>query len=87
MHEASLIAGLLRTVEAVVSEQGGGKVVGVAVKLGALSHISPQHFRDHFARGAKGTILEGARLDIEVLTDTADARAQGVVLESVEVEA
>lgn len=86
MHEASLIGGLLRKVEAVVSEQGGGKVLGVAVKLGALSHISPEHLRAHFVQGAKGTVAEGARLDIEVLTDMADPRAQDILLASVELD-
>jgi hydrogenase nickel incorporation protein HypA/HybF len=86
MHEASLVGGLIRTVEAVVAEQGGGKVVRIAVSLGALSHISPEHFRDHFARGAAGSVAAGARLDIQVLTDASDPRAQEVMLDSLEIE-
>lgn len=85
MHEASLITGLIRRIEGVVSEQGGGRVVGVTVRLGALSHISPEHFREHFVHGARGTVAEDARLDIEVLTDAADPRAQEILLDSVEL--
>ena len=36
------------------------------MKLGALAHISPDHFREHFEHGACGTIAEGARLTIEI---------------------
>ena len=39
------------------------------VKLGALVHISGEHFREHFEQAALGTPAEGARLDIDVLTD------------------
>ncbi len=83
MHEMSLMADLLRKVEATAQAQ---QVVSVTVKLGALSHISPEHFREHFAQATRGTIAEGARLEIEVLTDLSDPQAQQIVLDSVEVE-
>lgn len=86
MHEASLIAGLIRRIEAVASANGGGKVLAVKVELGALSHISPEHFRGHFVQGSRGTLAEGARLDIAVRADAADPRAQEIVLQSVELE-
>lgn len=85
MHEASLVSGLIRQIEAVASGQGGGKVLEVALKVGALSHLSPEHLREHFARAARGTVAEDARLIIEVLTDLADPRAQDIILESVEL--
>jgi len=58
----------------------------VTVKLGALSHISPDHFREHFVHGARGTIAEGARLTLEIGHDPGDPRAQDVVLDCLEVE-
>jgi hydrogenase nickel incorporation protein HypA/HybF len=86
VHEASLIADLLRQIAAIMRQQGTGRVVGVTVKLGALSHISPAHFREHFVHGTRGTIAEGARLTLEVGYDPGDPRAQDVVLDSLEVE-
>ena len=86
MHEASLIADLLHQIMAIMWQQGTGRVVGVTVKLGALSHISPAHFREHFVHGARGTIAEGARLTFEIGHDPGDPRAQDVVLDCLEVE-
>ncbi len=86
MHELSLIADLVRKIEAIAREHRATRITGVKVALGALSHISPEHFREHFVQAARGTVAEGARLEIEVLTDMNDPRAQDVFLDSVEIE-
>ncbi|HET7214432.1 MAG TPA: hydrogenase/urease maturation nickel metallochaperone HypA [Terriglobia bacterium] len=85
MHEASLMKDLMRKIEAVAQEQKAKQVVGISVRLGALSHMSANHFREHFAVASHGTIAEGAELNITVLTDLDDAHAQEIVLESVEI--
>lgn len=85
MHEFSLINDLMRKITSVALEQRTRKVVGLTVKLGALSHISPDHFREHFIHASRGTVAEGARLHIEVLTDVTDPQSQEVLLESIEV--
>ena len=56
------------------------------MRLGALSHISADHFREHFDHAAGGTPAEGARLEVEVFGDVDDPRAQDIILDSVEVE-
>jgi hydrogenase nickel incorporation protein HypA/HybF len=86
MHELSLMVDLIRKVESIALEQGASRVLGVKVRLGALSHISPDHLREHFAHASCGTAAEGAWLDVEVLSDATDPNAQEVILESVEVE-
>ena len=86
MHEASLIADLLRQITAIMRQQGTGRVVGVTVTLGALFHISPEHFREHFVYGVRGTIAEGARLTLEIGHDPGAPHAQDVVLDSLEIE-
>jgi hydrogenase nickel incorporation protein HypA/HybF len=85
MHESSLMADLMRKIETIARQDGAKKVLGVTVKLGALSHMSPDHFREHFALASRGTIAEGAGLKIEVLNDLNDSHAQEILLESVEV--
>ena len=86
MHEFSLINDLMRKIESIARDQGAQRVVALKVKLGALSHISAEHFREHFEAAATGTIAERARLEIETLTDEYDSHAQDILLDSVEME-
>lgn len=86
MHEYSLMADLMRKIESIASQQQVKKVIGVKVKLGALSHISPDHFREHFTHASHQTVAEGAQLIVEVLPDINDPHAQDILLDSVEVE-
>lgn len=86
MHEQSLIGSLIREIQHVAVTQHASKVAGVTVTLGALSHMSPDHFREHFARATRGTLVEGAYLDIEVHNQADDPHAREVILDSIEVE-
>jgi hydrogenase nickel incorporation protein HypA/HybF len=86
MHEASLMADLMRQIDALAKREGGSRVVCVSVSIGALSHFSADHFTEHFRRAAAGTPAEGARLDISVSDDLDDPRAASVLLRSIGVE-
>lgn len=86
MHEQSLMADLMRKINAIGEEQQAKRITRVKVKLGALSHISADHFREHFVQAAAGSSAEKAQLDVEVLTDLNDPYAQDIMLDSVEVE-
>jgi hydrogenase nickel incorporation protein HypA/HybF len=87
MHEASLMKGLMRQVEALAAAEGSGRVRHVAIWLGALSHFSPEHFTAHFVAAAAGTRAQDARLEITLSDDPSHPAAQDVVLESIEIEA
>lgn len=86
MHEQALMKDVMREIEEVAREGGAVRVTRVGVRLGALSHFSPAHFREHFVDASRDTIAEGAQVDAVVERDIADPRAGDVVLESVEVE-
>jgi hydrogenase nickel incorporation protein HypA/HybF len=86
VHEASLMKNLMGKVEQLAREHGAGRVTRVSVKLGALSHFSPDHFREHFEQASRGTVAEGASLEVELLTDISDWRAQDVILDSADIE-
>lgn len=86
MHERALMTDLMREIEAVASADGATRVTRISVRLGALSHFTPEHFREHFVDASRGTIAEGAAVDATLGDDLDDPRAAGVVLESVEVE-
>jgi len=53
MHEASLMRNLMRQVLDLAAERGATRIVGLTVRLGALSHMSPEHFREHFEEAAR----------------------------------
>jgi hydrogenase nickel incorporation protein HypA/HybF len=85
MHEFSLVKDLIGKISDIARGQRASKVIGVKVKLGALAHISPEHFREHFIHASRGTAAEGAQLNIEILTDANDPQSREVRLESIEV--
>lgn len=86
MHEASLMADLVRKITALAEQQGAERVARVSVRLGALSSMSTDHFRAHFAQAAAGTPAEGAIIEVLASDDLADENAQSIVLRSIDVE-
>jgi hydrogenase nickel incorporation protein HypA/HybF len=86
VHEQSLIEALVRQLEGVASAEGATRITAVRVWCGALSHFTPEHFREHFERAAAGTVTEGAALTVEVSDDVTHPDATGVRVESVDVE-
>ena len=86
MHERALMTDLMREIEAVAAADGARRVTRVSVRLGALSHFTPEHFREHFVDASHGTLAEGADVEAVLAEDLGDPRAAGVVLESIEVE-
>ena len=86
MHERALMNDLIREITATAAAQDATRVTAIRVRLGALSHFTEAHFREHFEHAAAGTVAEGAAVDAVLGTDPTDAQAQSVVLESIELE-
>lgn len=86
MHEASLMTDLMHQLQKIADTEKAERITEVHVWLGALSHMSREHFTEHFETAAKGTIAEGANLKITVSDDPDDPNAQTIILEGVEVE-
>lgn len=86
MHEFSLMNDLINKIKTIAERESVKKVTVVKVKLGALSHISPEHFEEHFIQASQATVAEGANLVIETITNTEDPLAQEIILDSLEVE-
>jgi hydrogenase nickel incorporation protein HypA/HybF len=85
MHEKALMDDLIREISERASAEGADRVTAIRVRLGALSHFTPEHFREHFVDASRGTVAEGASVAAELDTDLTAATAQGVVLESIEI--
>jgi hydrogenase nickel incorporation protein HypA/HybF len=85
MHEYSLMADLLRKILRIADENKAERVTSVKVKLGALSHITKEHFTEHFEEAIRGTVAQGAVLCVEQMTSQTDPNAQDILLESIDV--
>jgi hydrogenase nickel incorporation protein HypA/HybF len=86
MHETALVLDVVRRINDLARSTGTRRVAGAKVWLGALSHLSAEHFRDHDAVEAQGTAAARATLVIGVSHDLNDPHAQHVRLESVDVD-
>lgn len=86
MHEMGLFRDLMEKLSQIAEEHPGKRIQKISLSLGALSHLSADHFRYHFDALCKGTAAEGAALDITVDSDKNASHAQGILLQSVDVE-
>lgn len=86
MHESALVRDVVRRIEDLARSTGARRVTGARVWLAALSHLSPEHFREHFAMEARDTLAAGAVLEIAVSADPGDPHAQHVRLERVDLD-
>jgi hydrogenase nickel incorporation protein HypA/HybF len=86
VHEKHLTEDLVRELESIATAEGARRVTRIRVRLGALSHFTPEHFREHFDLAAAGTAAEGADVQAELTTDPTAPGAQDVLLETVELE-
>jgi hydrogenase nickel incorporation protein HypA/HybF len=86
MHETALVRDVVRRVEDLARSTGARRVIGVKIWLGALSHLSAEHFREHFVIEAGDTLAAGAALDVEVSEDRDDLHAQHIRLVSVDLD-
>jgi hydrogenase nickel incorporation protein HypA/HybF len=85
MHETALVRDVVHRIEDLAGSTGS-RVTRAKVWLGALSHLSAEHFREHFAIEARDTLAAGAVLEIEMSDDPEDPHAQHVRLESVDLD-
>ena len=85
MHERALMDDLVRKVLAVAEAEEAAAVTRIRVRLGVLSHFTPEHFVEHWVDASRGTVAEGAAVVATMDSELAGRAAQGVVLETVEV--
>ena len=84
MHERALMRDLWPRSSTSHAPSGRRRVTRVDVRLGAFSHFTADHFREHFADLARHP--RRAPSCTRSSTVTCATRATGVVLESLEVE-
>lgn len=85
MHELSLMNNLFHKIEQIAKNESACAVSKVHVKIGALAHISAEHFREHFDELRENSVAKEAELLITVDHDIYHPQAQDITLISVEV--
>ena len=86
MHERKLFEDFMRKIESVATEQGATRVTAVRARVGELSHLTPEHFREHFVDASRGSVAEGAKVDVEIIPGATHPLARELVLGSIEIE-
>jgi hydrogenase nickel incorporation protein HypA/HybF len=64
MHEMSLCMGLVELVAERAAAAGAQRVNRVVLSIGALSHVEPEAMSFGFDVAARGSVAEGAQLEI-----------------------
>src|SRR6185369_3789590 len=67
MHELSIVQGIVELCE---QHSGGRPVLAVTLQIGTLSGVVPEALEFCFEAVTKGSLLEGARLEIERIEAT-----------------
>ena len=67
MHELAITQSILDIAQKVADEHGATRVKSVRIMLGEYSSVVPQCIQDYFDVISKGTVVEGAFLDIRRL--------------------
>jgi hydrogenase nickel incorporation protein HypA/HybF len=76
MHELSIVQGVVELCE---QHCAGRPVLSVTLQIGTLSGVVPEAVEFCFEAVTKGSLLEGARLEIEKIEATGFCSACGVV--------
>jgi Zn finger protein HypA/HybF involved in hydrogenase expression len=78
MHELAAAQDVVRAALAAAEAEGARRIVAIALKIGSL--YGADQMRELIAMEAKGTIAEGARLDVEPVPDP-DIRVESIEIE------
>ena len=77
MHEMSIVQSMLNIALRAGEDAGAKRVKAIRVKMGEYSDVVPVVMREYFAVAAKGTICEGASIEITRIPVTMRCRTCG----------
>jgi hydrogenase nickel incorporation protein HypA/HybF len=75
MHEASLASSLLEVVESTAAQHRLTRVTGLVLRVGALRMVVPELLETAFEMASRGSLAEGARMEIVPVPVVARCRA------------
>ncbi len=85
MHEEALLRDIVAKVDEVARRGGGRPVTRIRLRVGALSHLTAAWLVERWPLAARGTLGEGAVVEVSSSSDPTDPQAQSVLVESIDV--
>ena len=70
MHETHLIEPVVQGISEHAQREGANKILKIRLKVGELTGVKEESFRNTFAILAKGTLLEEAELELTFFPGT-----------------
>lgn len=70
MHETHLIEPIIKGISEHAKKEGAQAVTKVHIKVGVLTGVKEESFKETFAMLAKGTMLENARIELTFFPGT-----------------
>ncbi|OGW81426.1 MAG: hypothetical protein A3G33_01085 [Omnitrophica bacterium RIFCSPLOWO2_12_FULL_44_17] len=70
MHETHLIQPIIDGITQHAKEEGAKSVTNVKIKVGQLTGVKEESFKETFSLLAKGTILENAKIELTFFPGT-----------------
>ncbi|MDR0852229.1 MAG: hydrogenase maturation nickel metallochaperone HypA [Clostridiales Family XIII bacterium] len=83
MHELSIMLEIVKTVEQSAAENEVSNIETLVLQIGELSSMIPKFIEEVYPAAVTGTILEGTKLEIEMLPAIARCNACGKTFNAV----
>ncbi len=77
MHELAIVEALLETSIPKAESSGAKRILEVNFHIGEMSGIVPSCIHEYFALASKGTIAEGAKIDLKTVPAKISCRSCG----------
>lgn len=81
MHEASIVAGIMRIVEEEAARHDVTRIARVRLRVGLLTGVEPRTLTACFELYSEGTVAEGASLDLETVPALGTCHACGATFD------
>jgi Zn finger protein HypA/HybF involved in hydrogenase expression len=86
MHEEAMLRDVVRNAEEVARREGPGRVTRVRLWIGASSHLGGPELEARWADAVRGTVLAGAKVEIELSHDPHHPHAGTIVMRSLDLD-
>ena len=87
MHESGLMRGVVRDLEALAKTHDCERIVSVTLEIRDTGDYPGEHFVEHLQAVAADTVVEQARIEVEMICDPEHTGGPRVVIKRIEVPA